>query len=221
MLSRLNLALILVLCASAFTPSSAPAQNAAELVKVELLAEPAAIMPGEPFTVGIKLSMKEHWHTYWRNPGDSGEPTQVTWKLPQGFAAGDLEWPAPSLIRVGPAASFGYEGETILLARITPPRDVRPGTTVNLAADVAYLVCEKICIPGEASVSLSLPVSEAGRARRGPMRCSTRRAASCRSRRRGRATFGADAKTITLSLHARTCAAMPSARRRSFRMTTR
>lgn len=157
---RLYLALILVLGVTAFTPSSASAQDAAGLVKAELLAEPASIAPGEPFTVGIKLSMKEHWHTYWRNPGDSGEPTQVTWKLPQGFVAGDLEWPAPSLIRVGPVASFGYEGDAILLARITPPRDVRSGETVSFAADIAYIVCEKICIPGEASVSLSLPVSE-------------------------------------------------------------
>ena len=128
--------------------TSARAQNVADLVKVALLAEPAAIVPGEPFTVGIRLSMKEHWHTYWRNPGDSGEPAQVTWKLPQGFAVGDLEWPAPSLIRVGPAASFGYEGEAILLARVTPPRDLKSGTTVRLAADVAYLVCEKILHPG-------------------------------------------------------------------------
>ena len=165
------------------------------------MAEPAAIMPGEPFTVGIKLSMKQHWHTYWRNPGDSGEPTQVTWKLPQGFVAGDLEWPAPSLIRVGPAASFGYEGDAILLARITPPRDVRSGTTVNLAADVAYLVCEKICIPGEASVSLSLPVSEPGAP-------SQTNAVFDAARSKlpqpspWSATFGADTKTITLSLRA-------------------
>ena len=82
---HLNRTLTLALCVSALALTSARAQNAADLVKVELLAEPAAIMPGEPFTVGIKLSMKEHWHTYWRNPGDSGEPTQVTWKLPQGF----------------------------------------------------------------------------------------------------------------------------------------
>ena len=145
--------------------------------------------------------MKEHWHTYWRNPGDSGEPTQVTWKLPQGFVAGDLEWPAPSLIRVGPVASFGYEGEAILLARITPPRDVRPGTTVSLAADVAYLVCEKICIPGEASVSLSLPVSEPG----APSQTNAIFDAA-RSKlpqpSPWSATFGADAKTITLSLRA-------------------
>ena len=108
---RLNRTLTLALCVSALAFTSARAQNAADLVKVELLAEPAAIKPGEPFAVGIRLSMKEHWHTYWRNPGDSGEPTQVTWKLPQGFIAGDIEWPAPSLIRVGPAANFGYEGE--------------------------------------------------------------------------------------------------------------
>ena len=200
---RLNhiLASTLVLCVSALAFTSARAQDTADLVKVELLAEPAAIVPGEPFTVGIKLTMKEHWHTYWRNPGDSGEPTQVTWKLPPGFVAGDLEWPAPSLIRVGPAASFGYEGDAILLARVTPPRDVRSGTTVNLAADVAYLVCEKICIPGEASVSLSLPVSESGAPSQTNAVFDAARS-TLPQPSPWSATFGADAKTITLSLRA-------------------
>ncbi len=138
------------------------AQEASDLVRVELLAEPAAIKPGEPFTVGIRLTMKEHWHTYWRNPGDSGEPTTVTWKLPPGFSAGELEWPAPSPIRLGPVTSFGYEGEAILLARITPPRDLPTSNTIVLDADVAFLVCEKVCIPGEDKVSVSLPVSDAG-----------------------------------------------------------
>ena len=136
--------------------AQARAQDVSDLVKVELLAEPAAITPGEPFQVGIRLTMKEHWHTYWRNPGDSGEPTTVTWKLPDGFTASDLEWPAPSLIKLGPVTSFGYEGETVLLARITPPRDLKPGSDVTLNAEVAFLVCEKECIPGEASVSLAL-----------------------------------------------------------------
>ena len=181
--------------------TSARAQDAADLVKVELLAEPAAIVPGEPFTVGIRLSMKEHWHTYWRNPGDSGEPTQVTWKLPQGFAAGDLEWPAPSLIRVGPAASFGYEGEAILLARVTPPRDVRSGTTVNLAADVAYLVCEKICIPGDASVSAFASCVRTGASSRTNAVFDAARS-KLPQPSPWSATFGVDAKTITLSLRA-------------------
>ena len=170
-------------------------------MKAELLAEPAAIAPGEPFTVGIKLSMKEHWHTYWRNPGDSGEPTQVTWKLPQGFVAGDLEWPAPSLIRVGPVASFGYEGDAILLARITPPRDMSP---------VRQLV-----------LLLTSPISSAKRSafpakRRSPFRSLCRSAGAsaptnaifdaARSKlpqpSPWKATFGTETKTITVSLRA-------------------
>ncbi len=142
--------------------AQARAQDASDLVKVELLGEPAAITPGEPFQVGIRLTMKEHWHTYWRNPGDSGEPTTVNWKLPDGFTASELEWAAPSLIKLGPVTSFGYEGETVLLARITPPRDLKPGTDVTLNADVAFLVCEKICIPGDASVSLPMSVAASG-----------------------------------------------------------
>ena len=122
--------MILVLGVTAFTPSSASAQDAAGLVKAELLAEPASIAPGEPFTVGIRLSMKERWHTYWRNPGefrrtDAGDLETAE----QGFVAGELDWPAPSLIRVGPVASFGYEGDAMLLARVTAPRDMKPGTT--------------------------------------------------------------------------------------------
>ncbi|MDP1533103.1 MAG: protein-disulfide reductase DsbD family protein, partial [Rubrivivax sp.] len=195
----LTFAFALCVAALALTPASA--QDTADLVRVELLAEPAAVVPGEPFTVGIKLSMKEHWHTYWRNPGDSGEPTQVAWKLPPGFVAGDLEWPAPSLIRVGPVASFGYEGEVILLARVTPPVDVSAGTTVNLAADIAYLVCEKICIPGEASASRSIPVAEPGAP---PPINAVFDAARSKLPQPSpwSATVAADAKTITLSLRA-------------------
>lgn len=197
----LNRLLLSLVCVLALACTSARAQDATDLVKAKLLAEPAAIVPGEPFTVGVKLTMKEHWHTYWRNPGDSGEPTQVTWKLPQGFVASDLEWPAPSLIRVGPVASFGYEGEAILLARITPPRDVKSGTTVKLAADVAYLVCEKICIPGEASISLSLPVAAGGVS--SPTNAAFETARSLLPQPSPwRASFASDARTITLSLHA-------------------
>lgn len=201
---RLNriLTLTFALCGFVLAPMSARAQDTADLVKVELLAELAGIVPGEPFTVGIKLSMKPHWHTYWRNPGDSGEPTKVTWKLPPGFVASELEWPAPSLIRVGPAASFGYEGETILLARLTPPRDLRPGTSVDLAADIAYLVCEKICIPGEASVSVLLPVSESGAPSQTNAVFEAARSMLPQPSPWS-ATFGVDAKAITLFLRAR------------------
>jgi thiol:disulfide interchange protein DsbD len=194
---RIAAALVIVMAAAV---THARAQDVSELVKVELLAEPHSIVPGKPFQVGIRLTMKEHWHTYWRNPGDSGEPTTVEWKLPAGFSASTLEWPAPSLIKLGPVTSFGYEGETILLARITPPRDLQPGGNITLAADVAFLVCEKECIPGEANVSLPLPVTSSG----GDAGSTSKVFEAARSElpqpSPWTATFDANPKRITLAL---------------------
>jgi thiol:disulfide interchange protein DsbD len=212
-----------LLLALPFAPAGA--QDVSDLVKVELLAAPAAITPGEPFQVGIRLTMKEHWHTYWRNPGDSGEPTTVAWTLPDGFSVSALEWPAPSLIKLGPVTSFGYEGEAVLLARITPPRDLKPGSGVTLNAEVAFLVCEKECIPGEANVSLPLPVSDnaasGGAASGAAKKCSTTRAANCRSRRHGpRLSIPARSRS-RLRSPVQTCAATQFARRHSFLTTTR
>ncbi len=181
--------------------AQARAQDTSDLVKVELLSEPAAITPGEPFQVGIRLTMKEHWHTYWRNPGDSGEATTVDWKLPEGFVASGLEWPAPSLIRLGPVTSFGYEGDAILLARITPPAHLKAGDTVTLNAQVAFLVCEKECIPGEENVSLALPVAASGGALPGANSAVFDAARSQLPQPSPwTATFAADPKAITLSL---------------------
>ena len=203
LLAALSLAGALVIA-----PSSGMAQpqpNAADLVKVDLIAEPAAIRAGEPFWVGIRLRMQEHWHTYWRNPGDSGEPTSVTWRLPQGFTAGELAWPAPAPIRVGPVASYGYEGEAVLLTQITPPRELRPGAASEIAAQVSYLVCEKICIPGEANVTLTLPAAPAGD---NAMTNAATRDAFAQARARlpqpspWTSAFKADAKTVTLTLAA-------------------
>ena len=197
-------------------PAKAQASlKAADLVSVELLGEPDAIRPGEPFWVAFRLTMKEHWHTYWRNPGDAGGPTEVRWELPPGFSAGELHWPTPSLIRVGPTASFGYEGEAVLLAQITPPRDLAPGALVSLAADVEYLVCEKICIPGDAKVSLPFATVSGDASRgRGPFaevfaeaRSKLPQPSPWRSR------FSADDKAITLTVNA-------GAQAQSFRSAT-
>jgi thiol:disulfide interchange protein DsbD len=134
-----------------------------DLVKADLLAEPAAIAPGQTFWVAVRLRMKEHWHTYWRNPGDSGEATAIAWQLPTGFTAGPIQWQAPHRIPVGPLANYGYDGETTLLTEITAPAGLAPSTQVPINADVTWLVCEKECIPGEAHLSLTLPAVAAGR----------------------------------------------------------
>ena len=139
------------------------AAPAGDLVKADLLAEPAAIAPGQTFWVAVRLRMKEHWHTYWRNPGDSGEATAITWQLPPGFTAGPIQWPTPHRIPVGPLANYGYDGETTLLTQITAPAGLAPSTQVPINADVTWLVCEKECIPGEAHLSLTLPAVAAGR----------------------------------------------------------
>ncbi len=79
---------------------AAAAPPMSELVQAELLAEPASIVPGQPFWVAVRLRMKAGWHTYWRNPGDSGEATTIAWQLPSGFEAGPIVWPAPSRLPV-------------------------------------------------------------------------------------------------------------------------
>ena len=140
--------------------NSAPPET--ELVQAELLAEPAVIAAGEPFWVGLRLRIKQHWHVYWRNPGDSGEAPTITWQLPQGFAAGPIAWPTPQRIPVAHLANFGYEGETTLLTRITPPAALDAGAPIDLKAAVTWLVCEKECIPGESSLSLTLSVAGPG-----------------------------------------------------------
>jgi thiol:disulfide interchange protein DsbD len=102
--------------------------------------------------------MDPHWHTYWRNPGDSGLPTTLAWKLPPGVAAAPIEWPAPQLIRVGPLANFGYEGEVLLLSALSASPDLPKSDSLRLTARADWLVCKEICIPEGADLTLDLPV---------------------------------------------------------------
>lgn len=127
--------------------------------EAELVAERDALVPGEPITVALRLKAIPGWHTYWRNPGDSGEPTRIEWRLPPGFAAGEIEWPVPVRIPVGPLMNYGYKGETLLLTRLVPPADLPAGKPVTLRAHANWLVCEVQCIQEEGELSLTLPVA--------------------------------------------------------------
>lgn len=129
-------------------------------VEAELVAQNTSIQPGRPFWVGVKLTMDEHWHTYWKNPGDSGLGTRVQWELPDGFSAGPIVWPHPHRIPMPPLVNYGYEGEVLLLTQITPPLEISQGH-VTLRAAVNWLMCEEQCIPGKATVELSLPFNDA------------------------------------------------------------
>src|SRR6185436_14214698 len=129
--------------ASALT--AAPVKTAH--VEAELVAAKTAIVPGEPITVALRLAMEKGWHTYWRNPGDSGLPTTLAWKLPAGIEAGPIEWPAPRVLPVGPLVNYGYEGEVLHLVELRPGRALSEGAPVVLAALADWLVCKEVCIP--------------------------------------------------------------------------
>ncbi|WP_336486383.1 protein-disulfide reductase DsbD family protein [Methylobacterium nigriterrae] len=150
--------LLSLLAASLAAPAAAQGpKTPADLVRASLVAEPAAIRAGEPFTVGIRMAMKPNWHVYWRNPGDSGLPPEVVWTLPAGFSAGPIQWPAPERIPVATLMNYGYAGETTLLVTLTPPPSLDPAEPLHLKARLGYLVCEEICVPGSAELALTLP----------------------------------------------------------------
>src|SRR5215813_12522026 len=130
-----------------------------ELVKAELLADTNSIVPGKPFTVGLLLRMAPGWHTYWAFSGDAGLPTELKWKLPSGWKVGEIQWPIPlKTIDPGDIETYGYENEVLLMQEITPASKL-DSSSVQLAAEANWLVCEKICIPGSAALRLDLPAA--------------------------------------------------------------
>src|SRR5436309_5331888 len=137
----------------------AAASSETPRVRVELLSEVAAFTPGQTFWVALRQRIAPGWHTYWMNPGDSGEPPRIEWDLPSGFRAGEFAWPFPERISVGPAMTYGYSGEVVLPMAMTPPTNLPPGKDITLRGRASWLVCEKICIPEEAPVALTLPVA--------------------------------------------------------------
>jgi thiol:disulfide interchange protein/DsbC/DsbD-like thiol-disulfide interchange protein len=140
----------------AFAAGAAPMVKT-EHVEAELVSAQASAQPGKPATVGLKLRMEPEWHTYWKNPGDSGLATKIQWKLPPGWTAGEIQWPYPQKLPVGPLMNYGYEDEVVLLATLTPPADAKPGDA-PLHAHVEWLVCKDICIPEQGELDFTLPV---------------------------------------------------------------
>ncbi|HEX5130508.1 MAG TPA: protein-disulfide reductase DsbD domain-containing protein, partial [Usitatibacter sp.] len=114
-------------------------------VEAQLFAEREAAQAGKPTAVGLRLRMAEHWHTYWKNPGDSGLPTRIEWQLPEGWKAGEIQWPYPKPLPVGPLMNYGYEDEVLLVADLTPAPGTAPGK-YPVKAKAEWLVCKDICI---------------------------------------------------------------------------
>ena len=131
-----------------------------EHVEAELVTDKSGAQPGKPALVGLKLRMEPQWHTYWKNPGDSGLPTKIQWVLPEGWKAGEIQWPYPNPLPVGPLMNYGYEDEVVLLAELTPPASAAPGP-VSIKARAEWLVCKDVCIPEKGELDMVLAVSPA------------------------------------------------------------
>ena len=131
-------------------------------VKATLLAEaPNGIEAGKTLWLGLELVHQPEWHTYWRNPGDSGLPTVLEWKLPEGLVAGNLIWPVPRRIPIGPLANFGYEDTLLLVTPVQVSKSFKPQgneSSVQIELHANWLVCKQECIPQEGSFSLRVPI---------------------------------------------------------------
>jgi DsbC/DsbD-like thiol-disulfide interchange protein len=180
--------MIVLLAASAPAVSAKPRDE--NHVAVTLVSEQSALVPGKTAWLGVVLKHQPHWHTYWVNPGDSGLPTKLRWQLPPGFKAGDVAWPAPQRFSAGEVYNFGYAGQVLLPVPIEVPADAKPGSNAHLAVEVKWLVCREECIPGKATLKMTLPVA----AQAVPDRRWTKLFAGARAKQPQPAAWTADAQ---------------------------
>ncbi len=156
--------LYLFIASLAFGANALPTATT-EHAKVSIVSEAQAITPGEPFDIAIDFELEDHWHIYWKNPGDSGLAPMIDWNLPNGFAAGSIRWPLPKSISIEGLTNYGYEGTPSLIQKIIPPTGLEgqafsiEGNEVILKAHLEWLICKEVCIPESADVSLTLPIS--------------------------------------------------------------
>src|SRR5688572_3834252 len=149
-----------VLCLLPLWLLAAPGPVRKGAVQAELVAPQLSIQPGHTFRVALKLDHDEHWHSYWINPG-TGYPTSLKWKLPEGFTAGPILWPVPHVVKDtrGQVTGNGYEGTAFFFVDLTAPANLPAGTPVTLRAKADWLMCEDVCMPGNADLELTLNVS--------------------------------------------------------------
>jgi thiol:disulfide interchange protein len=155
------LALLLptVLLAPVLAWSQASDRVKTDEVQAQVVAHaPEGVAAGKPLWLGLLIRHAPQWHTYWKNPGDSGLPTTLAWKLPHGVSAGAIEWPTPQRLPIGPLMNYGYEGTVLLPVAVT----VAPafaGDRLDIGLNAEWLVCKDVCIPQAGEFRLSVPAA--------------------------------------------------------------
>lgn len=146
----------LILFWSCVISSAALAQTG---LKIQLVSEQAAVVPGQPFTLGLYLQHDRGGHTYWRFPGIVGVPTQMQWKLPRGWKAGELIYPEPERTLMFRIKAQGFDRDVMLRTEITPPVSLKPGDSITLTGIASWMCCGNSCRPGSKELSITLPVA--------------------------------------------------------------
>jgi thiol:disulfide interchange protein len=137
-------------------PAHAQLYNGKELVTPSLISDVTAIQPGQKFRIGVLYKIEPGWHTYWKFSGDAGLPTKIAWQVPPGFKVGDLQWPLPLREKEpGDLEVFDYTSEVLLFADIEAPATL-PAQPITIQAKTDWLVCQSLCVPGRAELSLTL-----------------------------------------------------------------
>lgn len=147
--------------AASLVAFAAPSRAEVEAPKVKVSAIPQTpAIRGTDLPIAFIQDIAPHWHTYWVNPGDSGQEMKIDWtSLPDGITARDgLQWPVPERIAYGPLFNFGYKDRAVMIGHLRVPMDYA-GDTIAATARVTWLVCEEICIPEETTISIAVPVA--------------------------------------------------------------
>lgn len=156
---RFILLLLLLLAAPAFgqfdrmAGMEVPRANA---IQPELVID-GTLAPGGASDLALLMHTRPGWHGYWLNPGDAGLPMDVQWELPPGWSVETLRYPVPTRLLVSGITNYVYEKDYAVLTRIHAPKGARGMQTVGAA--LRWLACtEKICVPEEGAVSLTIDV---------------------------------------------------------------
>jgi DsbC/DsbD-like thiol-disulfide interchange protein len=152
--------LALLALASGASPAMAQRNTVkTEHVRAELVAyAPEGVAAGKQMWLGLQFEHAAHWHTYWKNPGDIGRPTQLNWNLPQGVTAGEIDWPAPQKLLIPPVVDYGYEGVILLPVPVTVGSEFK-GSELDVKLKAAWLACRSTCIPESGEFALTVPAS--------------------------------------------------------------
>jgi thiol:disulfide interchange protein len=151
--------LFLALCCS----SQAFAENKTQ---IRLLLSAETARPGDIIWAGLEMDMPSPWHTYWRNGGDAGAPTEIKWTLPAGVTAGEINWPLPAkeIDTAGDTSliTYIYTNQVVLLVPLTLDKTATPGP-MTITASAKWMECSDICQFGNGDATASLTIGDAAK----------------------------------------------------------